>query len=140
MSMLKKIVEIRLEELGLGAVEAATAAGIERTFIRDIVEDKKKSVRSDKIANLARALKLDAAALAQNQMVRIDDAGTAEVPSTAVEPKVKAESDRISQLAEVFADLVKASPEVQGRALKLLRKTVYGAGSKSREINTKQSS
>jgi len=45
------------------------------------------------------------------------------------------------QLAEVFADLLKASPQVQNRALKLLRSTVYGQGStKSREIRTKQSS
>lgn len=42
MLTLKEIVELRLGELGLGAVEAATAAGIERTYIRDIVEGKKK--------------------------------------------------------------------------------------------------
>ncbi|MER8427793.1 hypothetical protein [Mesorhizobium sp. M1403] len=49
--------------------------------------------------------------------------------------------DMVSQLAEVFADLVKAPPETQSRALKLLQKTVYGqVGSKSREMSTKQSS
>lgn len=49
--------------------------------------------------------------------------------------------DMVSQLAEVFADLVKAPPETQGRALKLLRTTVYGkVGSRSREMSTKQSS
>ncbi|BCH20211.1 hypothetical protein [Mesorhizobium sp. L-2-11] len=47
----------------------------------------------------------------------------------------------VSQLAEVFADLVKAPPETQSRALKLLHKTVYGqVGSRSREMSTKQSS
>jgi SOS-response transcriptional repressor LexA len=72
MKTLKDIVETRLEELGLGAVEAAVQGGIERTFIRDIVEGKKKSVRSDKIAGLARALKLDPSALGRNEMIRLD--------------------------------------------------------------------
>jgi hypothetical protein len=49
-------------------------------------------------------------------------------------------TDLVSQLAEVFADLVKAPPETQGRALKLLRNTVYGQAGKSRAIRTKQSS
>lgn len=73
MKTLKEIVEKRLEELGLGAVEAAVQGGIERTFIRDIVEDKKKSVRSDKVEGLARALRLDPSALARNEMVRMSD-------------------------------------------------------------------
>lgn len=66
---LKKIVIERLSQLQLGAVEAATAAGIERTYIRDIVEGKKKSVRADKLPMLAKALKLDPAALAAGQLV-----------------------------------------------------------------------
>lgn len=69
---LKKIVVERLSQLKIGAVEAATAAGIERTFIRDIVEGKKKSVRADKLALLANALKLDAAALAAGQLLASD--------------------------------------------------------------------
>lgn len=70
---LKEIVIERLNQLGLGAVEAATAAGIERTFIRDIVEDKKKSVRADKLPVLAAALKLDPSALAAGTLVPIDE-------------------------------------------------------------------
>jgi hypothetical protein len=82
MPSLKEIVENRLSELGLGPVEAAVHGGIERTFIRDIVEGKKKSVRSDKMAALARALRLDAAALARNEMVRLNgDAGPTLVAS-----------------------------------------------------------
>lgn len=53
---LKERVENRLAELGLGAVEAATAAGIERTFIRDILIERKRSVRADGAEKLARAL------------------------------------------------------------------------------------
>lgn len=68
MATLKDIVTERLEQLGIGAVEAATQAGIERTFIRDIVEGRKKSVRSDKVADLARALSLDPDALARNEL------------------------------------------------------------------------
>lgn len=68
MATLKDIVTERLDQLGIGAVEAATQAGIERTFIRDIVEGRKKSVRSDKVADLARALSLDPDALARNEL------------------------------------------------------------------------
>lgn len=60
---LQKIVAKRLEELGLGSVEAATRAGLERTYIRDIVQGKKLSVRTDKIELLARALELNPADL-----------------------------------------------------------------------------
>ena len=58
MKTLKDIVAKRLSELGLGAVEAATRAGLERTYIRDIVEGRKATVRANKIAALATALEL----------------------------------------------------------------------------------
>lgn len=60
---LQKIVMRRLDELGLGPVEAATKAGLERTYIRDIVQGKKLSIRTDKLESLARALHLEAADL-----------------------------------------------------------------------------
>lgn len=61
--------------------------------------------------------------------------------ATTIGASQPAAPDMVSQLAEVFADLVKAPPETQSRALKLLRKTVYGqVASKSREMSTKQSS
>jgi hypothetical protein len=72
MKNLREIVEERLAQLGLGAVEAAVQGGIERTFIRDIVEGKKKSIRSNKIGELARALRLDPTALARNEMVPVN--------------------------------------------------------------------
>lgn len=71
---LKEIVVLRLKQLKVGAVEAATGANIERTFIRDIVEGKKQSVRADKMEPLARALFLDPAALARGELVASDDA------------------------------------------------------------------
>lgn len=73
MSTLKEIVLERLAQLDVGPVEAATAAGIERTFIRDIVEGKKRSVRNDKMPDLARALKLDAAALSAGKLLAADE-------------------------------------------------------------------
>lgn len=77
MKSLKEIVSQRLDQLGVGAVEAATRAGIERTYIRDIVEGRKKSVRADKLAQLADALGLDPVALSQGRSVPIVD-GNAE--------------------------------------------------------------
>lgn len=73
MNSLQKIVSTRLSQLGLGAVEAATAAGIERTYIRDIVQGKKQSVRSNKLKDLARALRVDADALARGELLPIED-------------------------------------------------------------------
>lgn len=71
MGSLRDIVAARLKQLGVGPVEAATGAGIERTFIRDIVEGRKKGIRSDKMEGLARALFLDPAALARGELVPI---------------------------------------------------------------------
>lgn len=84
MMTLKEIVELRLRELGLGPVEAATASGIERTYIRDIVEGKKKSVRNDKLPGLARALRLDPAALSRLEILRTDDSGALHDTKTSV--------------------------------------------------------
>lgn len=66
-----------------------------------------------------------------------DEENAAGAPSAA---PASTATDMVSQLAEVFADLVRAQPETQSRALKLLRKTVYGQTGKSREMSTKQSS
>lgn len=53
---LKDRVQGRLDALGIGAVAAATGAGLERTYIRDIVTGKKKTVSVDKLPKLAEAL------------------------------------------------------------------------------------
>lgn len=49
-------VKARLDALGLGPIEAATKAGIERTFIRDIVDERKNSVTAAGAIKLAQAL------------------------------------------------------------------------------------
>jgi phage repressor protein C with HTH and peptisase S24 domain len=73
MKTLQEIVTERLDELGLKAIPAAKEAGLERTFIRDIVIGKKQSVKSDKIGLLAKLLQLDAEALARNEAVPLVD-------------------------------------------------------------------
>jgi phage repressor protein C with HTH and peptisase S24 domain len=70
---LSDIAVLRLNELGLGAVEAAVKAGLERTFIRDLAQGRKKSVQAGKINALAAALKLDAAALSNGEIIRLED-------------------------------------------------------------------
>lgn len=72
MTDLREIVTRRLAELGLGPVEAAVKAGMERSYIRDIVEGRKKNIRNDKLHDLAAALQLDATALLQNQYLPIE--------------------------------------------------------------------
>lgn len=62
---LKEIVDRRLKVLDVGPIEAATQGGLERTFIRDIVEGKKRRVLD--YSKLAKALGLDADALSRGE-------------------------------------------------------------------------
>lgn len=98
MMELKEIVTKRLEQLNLGAVEAATAGGLERTFIRDIIEGKKKSVRSDKLPGLAQALKLDHLALAEGRLKPIEIAS--ELPVIRGEKEIEQVLKQIEGLDE----------------------------------------
>lgn len=79
MTDLKTIVSERLAELGLKPIPAATAVGLERGYIRDIVAGRKKSVSSDKIPLLAKALQLDASRLSE----------LSAVPAAAAQPNVR---------------------------------------------------
>ena len=56
-SPLVQRVERRLTEIGLGAVEAATRVdGLERNYIRDLLDDKKRSFSEAKLPLVAQAL------------------------------------------------------------------------------------
>ena len=101
---LREIVQIRLQQLEVGPVEAATAAGLERTYIRDIVEGKKKSVRTDKLQALADALQLDAAALQRGELV----------PSGAKNP----EDAKWAEFTELFSQV---GEKEQNTVLELMR-------------------
>ncbi len=82
MSKLQEIAIERLKELGLGPVEAAVKAGIERTFVRDLVDGKKSTVTLKKIPDLAKALQLDADALVRGEVVPSDDPDETVAPTT----------------------------------------------------------
>ncbi len=85
MNKLQEIAIERLKELGLGPVEAAVKAGIERTFVRDLVDGKKSTVTLKKIPDLAKALQLDADALIRGEVVPFDDPDEPVTP-TATKP------------------------------------------------------
>lgn len=53
---LQERVRLRLEQLNRSPITAATSVGLERTYIRDFVGGKKKSIGMDKMALVARAL------------------------------------------------------------------------------------
>jgi hypothetical protein len=58
MNELRERVERRLRELGIGPIEAAMSVpGLERNYIRDLVEGKKQSFAAAKIALVAQALR-----------------------------------------------------------------------------------
>lgn len=58
-SPLQKLIADRIAELESNPFEAARRGGLERSYINDILIGRKKSVRTDKIEQLARALELD---------------------------------------------------------------------------------
>ncbi|WP_352690984.1 helix-turn-helix transcriptional regulator [Mesorhizobium sp. M0663] len=121
----------RLAERDLTMKEASLLAGKGETFVRDIL----KRGRTPSTANLealSRVLRVSVADLL--------DGG--QQPATAAVDKNGAPNDGANiraELAEVFSDLVKADEEVQRVALKMLRRTVYGAA-RSRPIRTNGSS
>lgn len=55
---LKKLVEVRLKLLGVAGTKAATDSGLGRTFINDILHERKRTVRADAVDRLATALRL----------------------------------------------------------------------------------
>ncbi len=76
MQNLKEIVAKRIKELGLEPIPAAKSVGLERGFIRDIIVGRKKSVSSNKITLLAKALQLDPTALSQGESVALSPNAT----------------------------------------------------------------
>ncbi|EJF91652.1 LexA family transcriptional regulator [Bartonella tamiae] len=59
MDNLKNIIKTRLNELEISPIEAAIKVGLERGYIRDYLEDRKKTFRQDKLPLLAKALELN---------------------------------------------------------------------------------
>lgn len=75
-SFLVQRVERRLAEIGKGPVEAATAVeGLERNYIRDLLDGKKRSFSQSKIALVAKALQWTQAELIADPRRRSEPAG-----------------------------------------------------------------
>jgi len=82
MDKLKKIIVERLDELGVSAIEAAKRGGLERGYIRDFIEGRKKTFRQDKIPLLAEALELDSKALVLGEKAILPQKGSDEENAT----------------------------------------------------------
>ncbi|MES0034744.1 helix-turn-helix domain-containing protein [Mesorhizobium sp. M0046] len=119
-----------LDEQQMTMKEASRRAGRGETFVRDILKRGQEPSASN-LEGLARVLKVSAAEILDGTV----DPGR-QVAVTAVD---RDDVDVRAELAEVFADLVKADEEVQRVALKVLRRTVYGAA-RSRPMRTNGSS
>lgn len=71
----REITIARLAQLGLGPMEVITESGVpmDRYFIRDLVDGRKKTVRASSLPALAAVLRLDLDALVRGEMVPIED-------------------------------------------------------------------
>ncbi|MGI4818662.1 MAG: S24 family peptidase [Janthinobacterium lividum] len=94
MASLKTTVARRLEEIGKNAFEAARDGGLERNFINDILNDKKKTVRGDNLNKLAKGLN---ATPSQILTGSFDDMPEADLPS---ETDVSADLSNVVMLPE----------------------------------------
>ncbi|RRH98039.1 XRE family transcriptional regulator [Mesorhizobium tamadayense] len=109
-----------LDEQNLTMKEASRRVGRGETFVRDIL----KRGRDPSAANLdalSRVLGVSVADILDGT----SEPGQQQVAATAVDHD---DEDVRAELAEVFADLVKADKRVQRRALSVLRSAVYGSG------------
>jgi len=107
-----------LDERGMTMKEASRRARRGETFVRDILK-RGQTPSSSNLEGLAKVLNVSVAEILGDEQ-----------PGGQVPPDVVADQDTgadiRAQLAEVFADLVKANEETQRVALGLLRRTVYG--------------
>jgi transcriptional regulator with XRE-family HTH domain len=62
-SDLKTLVKRRLVELGINPFEAARRGRLERSFVNDLLNGKKRSIRGDNATKLAAALEVDVVSL-----------------------------------------------------------------------------
>lgn len=110
---LKEIVETRLAELGRNPFEAARKGGLERSYVNDILNEKKKSIRADKIGQLAAALDmrvadLGAAGITPQQMSAPITGGSQNMTSSkagaAADPKAPWGLKKILQVTYAAVD------------------------------------
>lgn len=92
-NLIKRRVGERLSSLGYNPFEAARIAGLERSFINDLLVGKKQSIRGSKLPALAAALDCD-----QEYLLGIQP-----TPRAETDRKTVSEGLRISGLCEAFA-------------------------------------
>lgn len=79
-SALAQRVAARLAELNRGPIEAAIAAGLERNYIRDLLENKKQSISQAKTEQVAEALDWTVAELLQREIQEKPIRGIRRIP------------------------------------------------------------
>lgn len=67
MTEISELIQRRLDILQISPAEAAKRAGLDRSYISDLIAGRKKSIRHDKVLVLAKALECDPAYLSGNQ-------------------------------------------------------------------------
>lgn len=77
---LSQRVAARLTEIGVGPVEAALSVGLERNYIRDLVERKKRSISQEKTALVAEALRWTVADLTMHDATEPPIRGIRQIP------------------------------------------------------------
>lgn len=130
----RKRVARLLDERDMTMKQASLLAGRGETFVRDILK-RGREPSSANLDALSRVLGVSVADL-------LTDDGQLAANAVAADKDLASANDGANirgELAEVFADLVKADEAVQRVALKILRRTVYGPA-RSRAIRTNGSS
>lgn len=112
---LKELVERRLDELGRNPFEAATMAGLDRLFIRDILKGKKQTVRGSNQARLALAIDMPL-----EDMVRMTSETPVAAPSDRAprrEPALTPNSEvRLANIAPPVRSEMPADVPIYGTA------------------------
>lgn len=94
---LKDFVETRLAQLGRNPFEAARKGGLERSFVNDILIEKKRSVQGANLVKLAAALDCDAADIVASmagQARRLADQDP-QTPRGSPAPEIRLSQDRL---------------------------------------------
>lgn len=119
-SALQRLIADRLEALNLKPVEAARRGGLGRDYLRDALEGRKVSIRSDMMAKLAKALKVDASLI--QQAIDIDRGMVPARPEPG-HPSVAATTagELTPVQVQVIEMVLKADPQAARRILSIAR-------------------
>lgn len=88
MATLKTVVSRRLTQLGKNPFEAARDGGLERNFVNDILNDKKRNVRGDNLEKLARGLEATPAEVLSGEFISEPNADRVVAHAPEADPMV----------------------------------------------------